>query len=1086
MTAILILTPVRRWGLVLAGYIPAGIAANLLFGRSMGVSAGLALAHVLESLCAALVFFRMTQGRRTLERLRDCVALTGAAAVLSSAISATIAASVLNLWGGSAAGWNVWALWWMSDYMGLITTSPLLLALASQKKACQMLPPHPIREGTVLGAILVLITWLVFRRPLGLADIHLSHLYLVFPALIWAAARFGPGGAALASAVTAGVAVWFTANGYGPMSRLPVTMQERVFWLQAFLAASVLSALFLAAVAAERRCAEMALRRRELLSQAVARAAEGLLRTPARRYAAVELLEHLCEPLGAERAFAWENQSAGADGWRVFHIGQWPRTPEGTSAPGFIAPPVALESPAWAGIRGALERGEALLLNSLPVPADQSTGSAMSAPGAGDSAALVPVFAGAAWWGVLGFERMRAALPWSNAELNVLTTAAGALGAAIERQRTETALRDSEIRFRLLAENIPGVIYLCLNDDAYTMLYLNDQIESLCGYSKDDFLQNRVLFADLIHPEDRQNVVDEVNRSLPERRPYHLIYRLRRRNGDYCWVEEFGCGVFQDPDLSPELLEGFIHDITERIRAEAALRESEARYRLLAENATDMISRHEAGPEARYLYVSPACRLLLGYEPDEMIGRPAFDFIADDHLEPTRQARADLLKQDESLMQQYQMLRKDGTCVWVESRARALRNPQTGRVEEIIAITRDITARRQLEDEQRRIQERMQQFQKLESLGVLAGGIAHDFNNLLVGILGAAGLALMDLTPDSPTRAHIEQIEASAQRAAELTRQMLAYSGKGRFVVEPVNLTRLVEEMLQLLKVSIGKNIQLRLDLAPDLPLIEADATQIRQVIMNLIINAAEAIGHNDGSIAVTTGVLFADSAYLAATFLYEQQREGRYVFVEVADTGCGMDAATQSRIFDPFFSTKATGRGLGLGAVLGIVRSHGGFVCVTSHVGKGTTIRTGFPVQETPARLPTPEPVQQQPGRLDGTILVVDDDETARGLVRRVLEKAGASVLTAADGMSALTAFQDNATAVRAVLLDLILPDIPGEEVFHRLRRIGPHVPIIAMSGYNEHLVLHRLAGQQAAGFIQKPFLPSELISKVSAVLKS
>ena len=267
------------------------------------------------------------------------------------------------------------------------------------------------------------------------------------------------------------------------------------------------------------------------------------------------------------------------------------------------------------------------------------------------------------------------------------------------------------------------------------------------------------------------------------------------------------------------------------------------------------------------------------------------------------------------------------------------------RQHEVLILVRDITGTKQMAEERLRLEGQLQHAQKLESLGVLAGGIAHDFNNLLTGVLGNAEIALTDLPPEAPARTQLQAISTAAQRAAELTKQMLAYSGKGRFVVQHLNLSTLVEEMANLLEVSISKKAVVSYNFARDLPPIEADATQIRQIIMNLMTNGSEAIGSTSGSISVSTGVMEADRPYLSETYLDEQLPEGCYVYLEVSDTGCGFEAETMGKLFDPFFTTKFTGRGLGLAAVLGIVRGHGGAVKVSSEPARGSTFRVLVPM---------------------------------------------------------------------------------------------------------------------------------------------
>ncbi len=409
-----------------------------------------------------------------------------------------------------------------------------------------------------------------------------------------------------------------------------------------------------------------------------------------------------------------------------------------------------------------------------------------------------------------------------------------------------------------------------------------------------------------------------------------------------------------------------------------------------------------------------------------------------------------------------------------------------GEVVQIVESCRDITGRKRAEEERRQLEARLQQTQKLESLGVLAGGIAHDFNNLLVGVLGNASLALEELPGESRARELVQRIDRSACRAADLTKQMLAYAGKGRFVIRPLNLSTLVQEMAQLLQASVSKSVTLKRELPDDLPLIEADETQVRQVVMNLITNAAEAIGVQDGFITIRTGVVDAGQTYLSDTYLGNDLPAGPYVFVEVADTGCGMNVETQSKIFDPFFTTKFTGRGLGLAAVLGIVRSHQGAIKVESEPGCGTRFKVLFPVSESLAGPAAEE--GPAVGEFDGagTVLVVDDEEPVRSFARAVLERRGCTVITAGDGREALDVFRARADEIDAVLLDLTMPRLNGEDVFRELYRIRADLPVILSSGYDEEHVTARFAGMRLAGFIRKPYRVNALVEKVARALEN
>ena len=389
----------------------------------------------------------------------------------------------------------------------------------------------------------------------------------------------------------------------------------------------------------------------------------------------------------------------------------------------------------------------------------------------------------------------------------------------------------------------------------------------------------------------------------------------------------------------------------------------------------------------------------------------------------------------------------------------------------------EIVLREKLEEA--RWEARLQHAQKLESLGVLAGGIAHDFNNLLVGILGNASLALEDTPKGHRVRPALDQIELTARRAAELTRQMLAYSGKGRFVVEPLDLSAIVREMRDLLEVSISKKAGLRCELDPNLPSIEADAAQLRQVVMNLITNASDALETEDGTITLRTGVSEVDASYLDDTEVGDDLSPGHYVWVEVSDTGCGMSEETRVRMFDPFFTTKTTGRGLGLAATLGIVRGHSGAVRVYSEEGSGTAIKMLFPAGDAEAVVSAPAgtPVARE---LKGCVLVVDDHEIVRDLTRRVLERAGLEVLEAADGLECLERYRERGDSIDLVLLDLTMPRLGGEETFTELRRIDPSVRVVLMSGYNAQDMTSHFVGRGLATFIQKPFTVNQLLDVI------
>jgi two-component system CheB/CheR fusion protein len=385
----------------------------------------------------------------------------------------------------------------------------------------------------------------------------------------------------------------------------------------------------------------------------------------------------------------------------------------------------------------------------------------------------------------------------------------------------------------------------------------------------------------------------------------------------------------------------------------------------------------------------------------------------------------------------------------------------------------------EIRHERKSLEEQIRQSQRLESLGLLAGGVAHDFNNLLTGILGNASLALDVLDPPEPARSMLESVIQATERAADLTRQLLAYAGKGRFFVRHVDVSTLVRDIADLMRTSIPKKVRFMLDLAADLPPVEADATQIQQLVMNLVLNAGEAIGEQGGSIQLATQLEERPSNGAGSP------SAGRYIRIEVRDTGCGMDEATRSQIFDPFFSTKFTGRGLGLAAALGIARSHKGQIDVDTSPGNGSVFRVWLPVAETgtvergdAAHRSHPVPAG------GGIILIIDDEEVVRGTAKAALEHYGYTVYVAENGPAGIRLFHDFADQISMVLLDLTMPEMSGEETFDRLKQIHADVPIIISSGYDEAEASRRFIGKGVSGFLKKPYTAETLAELTNAAL--
>jgi PAS domain S-box-containing protein len=484
------------------------------------------------------------------------------------------------------------------------------------------------------------------------------------------------------------------------------------------------------------------------------------------------------------------------------------------------------------------------------------------------------------------------------------------------------------------------------------------------------------------------------------------------------------------------------------------LHQANERYRLVIDGSRDhaLITIDDAG---RVTSWNPAAERLLGYTESEILGVDYSRFFTPEDIQsglPARELR--LVRQSGWIEHEGWRVRKDGTRFMTETVTARLGE---GDAVEYGKLLHDVTA-------ERKSAEAVLQAQKLESIGVLAGGIAHDFNNLLTSILGNVSLAATSLAEGDPARPLLDVAERSSLKAASLIAQLLVYAGRGNSVVTRFDLSRLIAEILPLIQTSIPKTVRLELNLPPGLPWIQADISEIEQIVMNLVINGAEAIGPAVGSLVVSTAVAAPGG-----------------VCLEVRDSGCGMDEATKNRIFEPFFTTKFAGRGLGLAAVSGIVRRLEGQLDLKSVPGEGSTFRIVF--RGVPPQLPEPKAAVNVDLRGSGLILVVDDEPMVRDLARAVLERYGYSVLTAENGQTAVDLFRLHADTITAVLLDLTMPVMGGGEAFHLMNEIRPGIPVVISSGYDDRSVREQFSSA-LAGVIRKPYTVLELRDKIAAVL--
>jgi len=521
-------------------------------------------------------------------------------------------------------------------------------------------------------------------------------------------------------------------------------------------------------------------------------------------------------------------------------------------------------------------------------------------------------------------------------------------------------------------------------------------------------------------------------------------------------------------------------------RARQALRESEERYRIVTEISRDAIEVvNEAGDT---IYVNPAMEQLFGYTPEECFEKKHRDWMDVVHPNDRERVSREYEQVEQGMETVYyapmRIRHKDGSWVWINAIATSYLAASGERY--ILEVTQDITEQVEAEQRRQKLEEQMKEARRLESLGVLAGGIAHDFNNIMVAVLGNSDLALHKLPPLSPARPLIERVMKGGERAAELCSQMLAYSGRRQLAASAMDINAVVREMSQLLEVSVSKKTVVNYELAANLPAIEADATQLSQIVMNLIVNASEAIGEKRGAIRVSTGVMECDGEYWNnAFFSSEDMGEGVYVYFEVSDTGCGMDEETKQRIFDPFFTTKFTGRGLGLATVLGITRSHKGAIELYTEPGEGATFRLLFPAIQQPAELLARDAPVPEGWRGTGTILLVDDEESVLEVGGMMLERVGFEVRTAKDGREALEVFRQHQADIVCVVLDMMMPNMSGEETLTELLRIQEDVKVLLSSGFHEQDVTERLSRASFVGFLGKPYTVDTLIGQLRHVLE-
>ncbi len=644
-------------------------------------------------------------------------------------------------------------------------------------------------------------------------------------------------------------------------------------------------------------------------------------------------------------------------------------------------------------------------------------------------------------------------------------------------KKIELALQESEAKFiQIIEQSADGIV---LSDEEGRIIEWNQGQEKITGRTRNEVI-NRYTW-DVQHDAFREEDKNQENYNRGKQMVQALL-----QSGEAEWtdlqlespfIDKMGIKkVIQSVTSVIKTNKGYMistisRDITEMKKIEETLRLNEQKYRNLVENSLLGIVIAQDNP-LQLLFANQSMQDISGFTPEElMILGPAKlgELIhPDDRGKFLANFRSRLAGEEIPQRNEYRIIRKDGEMRWVD-----LYSVRTKIGEKWTTQTSflDITKRKMMEQERTRLDQQFQKSQRLESLGVLAGGIAHDFNNLLASILGNASLCLAEMPSTEPYRVYLGEIEETTKRAAELCHQLLAYSGKGRFKIEILNLNELINGVLHLINVSIPKKISLQFHLDSHVSNILGDSTQMRQILMNLIINAAESIGGETGVINISTGQQNLTTEDLQNSYLGEKLPTGIYSWLEVKDSGSGMTEETMERIFEPFFTTKFTGRGLGLSAVLGIIRSHKGAIIIDSKINKGTTFRILFPPATGKECAIPQESSEIKEWKGSGLILLVDDEKGVRSTSSRMLKHLGFQVLLASNGQEALDLFQKHITNISLVLLDLTMPQMDGEETFQAMKLVDPAVRVLIASGYTETDVLSRFPEQNLVGLIQKPY---------------
>lgn len=641
-----------------------------------------------------------------------------------------------------------------------------------------------------------------------------------------------------------------------------------------------------------------------------------------------------------------------------------------------------------------------------------------------------------------------------------------------EKARLVTEIESQRQRLNNVVSTVPGVVWEAWGQpDVHRVDFVSDYVETMLGYTVEEWLSTPGFWLTIIHPDDYEQAVHSGAEAFATGKRTTQQFRWVRRDGEPIWVES-NYVVVKDDEGRPVGLRGVTIDITERKSAEEALRESEERYRDLVENAHDIIYSHDL--DGNYTSINKAGERITGYTREEALKLNIAQTVAPEYLNKVGDMLKRKLGGEQVIAYEFEILSKDGRRVAVEANTRLVY--QDGVPVGVQGIARDVTQRIQLEQQ-------LRQSQKMEAIGQLAGGVAHDFNNLLTAINGYSSLALKRTGEDNPIAGYLVEIRKAGDRAANLTRQLLAFGRKQMLQPIALNLNDVVGDMNKMLQRLIGEDVKLTAKFDPSLGKIKADPGQVEQLLVNLVVNARDAMPRG-GNLTIETSNFEVDHDYAST---HAGVKAGKYIMLAVSDTGAGMDDETRARIFEPFFTTKEKGKGTGLGlsTVYGIVKQSGGEIWVYSELGRGTTFKVYLPQIEARNGQSEEKPAIESAAPTGWeTILLVEDEDVVRGLARKILEQAGYNVLDATGGEDAFRLCQDHTEPIHLLLTDVVMPGMSGKEIADRLTGLSPTTRVLFMSGYTDEAIVHHGVLDSNVEFIQKPFTPNALTRKVREVL--